>query len=129
MAWASRCTKSLTGEPPFRGAPQMVLDQVLRDEPASPRRLNDRMPRDLETICLKAMAKEPDRRYQTAADMRDDLSAGWTASRSCAGPSPRWKEAGAGAVAGRARPRCSPRSRYCWWPLSASLRSAPGDWA
>jgi serine/threonine protein kinase len=66
--------EALTGEVPFRGTPTMVLQQVLHDEPVSPRRLSDRIPRDLETICLKAMAKEPARRYQTASDLRDDLS-------------------------------------------------------
>src|SRR5206468_2365670 len=65
---------TLTGEVPFRGATTMVLQQVLHDEPVSPRRLSDRIPRDLETICLKAMAKEPARRYQTARDLRDDLT-------------------------------------------------------
>ena len=49
------------------------LHQVLHDEPRPPRRLNDRIPRDLETICLKAMAKEPARRYATAQDLADDL--------------------------------------------------------
>lgn len=63
----------LTGELPFRGTTAMVLDQVLREEPRPPRRLNDRVPRDLETICLKAMAKEPDRRYPTAQAMEQDL--------------------------------------------------------
>src|SRR5262249_39524626 len=58
--------RMLTGELPFRGNSRMLLDQVLHDEPRSPRSLNDRIPRDLETICLKAMAKEPGRRYQTA---------------------------------------------------------------
>src|SRR5262249_30258996 len=43
------------------------------DDPKPPRRLNDRIPRDLETICLKAMAREPGRRYQTAAALADDL--------------------------------------------------------
>ena len=56
----------LTGELPFRGNTRMLLHQVLHDEPRPPRRLNDRIPRDLETICLKAMAKEPARRYATA---------------------------------------------------------------
>jgi tetratricopeptide (TPR) repeat protein len=51
----------------------MLIVQVLRDEPRPPRRLNDRIPRDLETICLKAMAKEPARRYATARDLADDL--------------------------------------------------------
>ena len=64
----------LTGELPFRGTPRMLLYQVLNDEPRSPRSLNDRIPRDLETICLKAMAKEPGRRYQTAHAVADDLT-------------------------------------------------------
>jgi WD40 repeat protein/tRNA A-37 threonylcarbamoyl transferase component Bud32 len=63
----------LTGELPFRGNTRMILNQVLHDEPRSPRSLNDLVPRDLETICLAAMAKEPSRRYQTAADMAADL--------------------------------------------------------
>jgi serine/threonine protein kinase len=63
----------LTGELPFRGNSRMVLAQVLEDEPRPPRRLNDQIPRDLETICLKAMAKEPIRRYQSAADLAADL--------------------------------------------------------
>jgi WD40 repeat protein/tRNA A-37 threonylcarbamoyl transferase component Bud32 len=63
----------LTGELPFRGNARMLLHQVLHDEPRPPRRLNDRIPRDLETVCLKALAKEPARRYQTAGDLADDL--------------------------------------------------------
>ncbi len=63
----------LTGEVPFRGTPHMVIRQVCEDEPRPPRRLNDRIPRDLETICLKAMAKEPAGRYPAARDLRDDL--------------------------------------------------------
>ena len=63
----------LTGELPFRGTPRMLLHQVLHDEPKPPRRLNDRIPRDLETICLKAMAKEPARRYQTTRELAEDL--------------------------------------------------------
>jgi tetratricopeptide (TPR) repeat protein len=65
--------EALTGETPFRGVPQMVLQQVLNDEPRSPRRLNDAIPHDLETICLKAMAKEASRRYQSAGDLAEDL--------------------------------------------------------
>ena len=63
----------LTGELPFRGNARMLLHQVLHDEPRPPRQLNDRIPRDLETICLKAMAKEPARRYATAGELADDL--------------------------------------------------------
>ncbi len=63
----------LTGELPFRGNTRMMLHHVLHDEPRPPRSLNDRIPRDLETICLKAMAKEPRRRYPTAGEFAADL--------------------------------------------------------
>jgi tRNA A-37 threonylcarbamoyl transferase component Bud32/ribosomal protein S27E len=63
----------LTGELPFRGNQRMLLHQVIHDEPRPPRSLNDRVPRDLETICLKAMAKVPSRRYTSALEMADDL--------------------------------------------------------
>jgi len=63
----------LTGELPFRGTARMLLHQVVNDEPRAPRSLNDHIPRDLETIALKAMAKEPGRRYATARDFADDL--------------------------------------------------------
>jgi WD40 repeat protein/tRNA A-37 threonylcarbamoyl transferase component Bud32 len=63
----------LTGELPFRGTTRMLLHQVLHDDPRPPRRLNDRIPRDLETICLRGMAKEPARRYPTARALADDL--------------------------------------------------------
>jgi WD40 repeat protein len=64
---------ALTGELPFRGNTRMLLHQVLHDEPKPPRRLNDRIPLDLETICLKAMAKELGRRYTTAGNLAADL--------------------------------------------------------
>jgi serine/threonine-protein kinase len=51
----------------------MMLHQVLDEEPRPPRRLADDVPRDLETVCLKAMAKEPSGRYQTAAALAEDL--------------------------------------------------------
>jgi serine/threonine protein kinase len=63
----------LTGERPFRGNRQMLLLQVLHDEPRPPRQLNHKIPRDLETICLKAMSKAPARRYATAGELADDL--------------------------------------------------------
>ena len=63
----------LTGERPFRGNRRMLILQVLDDEPRPPRQLNDKIPRDLETICLKAMAKSPARRYPTARELAEDL--------------------------------------------------------
>jgi WD40 repeat protein/tRNA A-37 threonylcarbamoyl transferase component Bud32 len=63
----------LTGELPFRGTPRMLLHQVIHDEPRRPRSLNDHIPRDLETICLKLLAKAPEQRYATAKDLGDDL--------------------------------------------------------
>ncbi|MBC8353072.1 MAG: serine/threonine protein kinase [Planctomycetes bacterium] len=63
----------LTGTRPFAGAPHMIMQQVLSDEPRRPRKLNDRIPRDLEIVCLRAIEKDPARRYQTAADFGDDL--------------------------------------------------------
>jgi WD40 repeat protein/serine/threonine protein kinase len=63
----------LCGELPFRGSRTMLVYQVLYDEPRPPRRVNDKIPRDLETICLKAMAKQPSGRYPTARAFADDL--------------------------------------------------------
>jgi serine/threonine protein kinase len=63
----------LTGELPFRGETQMLLLQIQRDEPPRPRKLNARIPRDLETITLKCLEKEPGRRYQTAQELADDF--------------------------------------------------------
>src|SRR5713226_2005138 len=63
----------LTGELPFRGNKAMLLHQVLHEEPQAPRRLNNKIPRDLETIALKAMAKEPGRRYASAKELAEDL--------------------------------------------------------
>jgi WD40 repeat protein len=63
----------LTGELPFRGNTRMLLHQVLHDEPRPPQSLSDRIPRDLETICLKALAKESKRRYPSARALADDL--------------------------------------------------------
>jgi tRNA A-37 threonylcarbamoyl transferase component Bud32 len=63
----------LTGELPFRGTKRMLLYQVLHDEPRPPRRLNDTIPRDLETACLRAMAKEPGKRYGSAGQLAGDL--------------------------------------------------------
>jgi serine/threonine protein kinase len=63
----------LTGELPFRGSKLMLLYQVRCEEPRPPRRVNDKIPRDLETICLKCLEKASDRRYATAAELAAEL--------------------------------------------------------
>src|SRR3954453_8990618 len=63
----------LTGERPFQGSLRMVQKQVIEDEPRPPRRLNDRVPIDLETICLKCLRKEPRELYSYAQALADDL--------------------------------------------------------
>jgi serine/threonine-protein kinase len=64
----------LTGRPPFRAATAAeTIQQVLGGDPDLPSRLSSRVPRDLETVCLKCLHKEPRRRYASAAALRADL--------------------------------------------------------
>ena len=64
----------LTLRPPFIGDNrQQVISSILHQEPTPPRTMNRAVPRDLETICLKALEKHPARRYASAREMADDL--------------------------------------------------------
>ncbi len=63
----------LCGRPPFQGSVGAVLKQVQSVEPARPRQLALRVHRDLETICLKALRKEPSRRYKSALELAEDI--------------------------------------------------------
>jgi tetratricopeptide (TPR) repeat protein len=64
----------LTGRPPFRAtSPMETLQQVVNDDPVPPSRLQPRVPRDLETVCLKCLRKEPHQRYASAQELAEDL--------------------------------------------------------
>ena len=70
----------LSGEVPFRGALHTVLQRIGRDDPTPLRTLNALIPRDLETICAKAMHRDPKCRYATASDLAEDLQR-WLSAR------------------------------------------------
>ena len=96
----------LCGEPPFAGPPQVVLFNAIHTEPERPRQRDASIPLDLETICLKALAKQPGDRYASCQELADDLR--------------RWQEG----EAIRAR-RLGPVERLGRWcrrnPLAAAL--------
>jgi hypothetical protein len=83
----------ITGRPPFRGATAAeTLAQVTSHDLVSPSRLQPKVPRDLETICLKCLEKDPARRYPTAAELVDDLDRFLAGDPVRARPVPTWEK-------------------------------------
>jgi WD40 repeat protein len=82
----------LVGRPPFRAPnPLETMHQVLSEEPIAPRRFDARLPRDLETICLKCLNKESIHRYASALELAEDLRR-WQAGEPIhARPTPLWR--------------------------------------
>jgi tRNA A-37 threonylcarbamoyl transferase component Bud32 len=109
----------LTGRPPFRADSALeTMRQVVRDDPVPPSRLQPRTPRDLETICLKCLHKEPRRRYSGAGDLADDLACFLAGKPTRARPAPAWERA---AMWARRRPTAAALLAACAAAAAALL--------
>ena len=87
----------LTGRPPFYGKNDLeTLQKVVNEEPVPPRQVRHALPFDLESICLKCLAKEPRRRYESAAALADDLQRFLDGRPIRARPVAAWECAGSG---------------------------------
>ena len=84
----------LTGGPPFRGTTALeIIDQVKNAEPMPPSRLVPGLPRDVETIALKCLQKEPEKRYDSASAVAEDLRRFLDGDAIVARPVPFWERA------------------------------------
>lgn len=84
----------LTGRPPFQAASTIdIFLLVQKAEPLPPMLLNPRVPRDLQTICLKCLAKDPKKRYATAKKLAEDLERFIHGEAILARPTPWWEKA------------------------------------
>ncbi len=84
--------EAVTGVPPFHGTTHQILRQIAETDPRTIRQLNETVPWDVETICGKAMSKEPEHRYATAQDMADDLDRFLRGDAICARPENTWQK-------------------------------------
>jgi len=106
----------LTGRPLFRAATALeTLEQVKNTEPVSPSKLVPGVSRDLETIALKCLQKEPGKRYASAAALIDDLNRFIHGHSILARRASTSERTGGGAGETRGWPRRSGRRSWLWW--------------